>query len=76
VNPSDRLRQIAAAQYASNPALCADLLAIAVAVARMERTLDEIVTDAMEDVQAAYNAAQASRPCAVIIRPEFWERGR
>ena len=73
MNPSDRLRQIAAAHHGTD--LGNALSGIAVQVARMERTLDEIVTDAMEDVQTAYNAAQASRPCAVIIRPEWWQKG-
>lgn len=76
MNPSDRLRRIAAAQYANNPALYRALDQLAAEVARTERTLDYIVQDAMEDAQRLYAAEMASRPCAVIIRPEFWERGR
>lgn len=73
MNPSARLRLIAAAHQGTD--LGRALFGIVFEIAHMERTLDEITADAMEDAQRIYADAHTSRPSAVIIRPEWWQTG-
>jgi hypothetical protein len=60
VTLADRIRAIAAAP---TPAALAELPRVALQVARIERALDDIANDAMEQAAIAEDAATRARAC-------------